>query len=216
MTDIFIRPYQEPDQAAVFQIAADTAFFGEPVEAFMEDRNLFNDSFTRYYTMFEAPFSWVAEGPDGVIGFLLGCADTSLRTKRWTNQIIHYVLGGVIRGRYKIGRRTMGYALGNLAGYAMGDVPGVDLEEYPAHLHINMQAGSRGSGGGMRLMEAYLEQLRGQSVRGVQLETTNMNVAACYLYEKVGFRLLGAHVNRYWSKRLAQRVENRRYGLKLL
>ena len=140
MADIIIRPYQAPDEAAVFQIAADTAFFGEPVEAFMEDRNLFNDSFTRYYTMFEAAFSWVAESPDGVIGFLLGCADTSRRTKRWASQILLYVVGGLIRGRYKVGRRSMDYALGNLVGYAMGDVPGVDLNEYPAHLHINMQA----------------------------------------------------------------------------
>jgi ribosomal protein S18 acetylase RimI-like enzyme len=64
-------------------------------------------------------------------------------------------------------------------------------------------------------METYLEQLRQQSVRGVHLETTNMNVAACHLYEKIGFRLLGAHINRYWSKRLGQRVENRRYGYRL-
>jgi ribosomal protein S18 acetylase RimI-like enzyme len=92
----------------------------------------------------------------------------------------------------------------------------VDLREYPAHLHINMQAGSRGLGVGRRLMETYLEQLRQQSVNGVHLETTNMNVAACHLYEKIGFRLLGAHINRYWSKRLRQRVENRRYGYRLL
>jgi ribosomal protein S18 acetylase RimI-like enzyme len=47
------------------------------------------------------------------------------------------------------------------------------------------------------------------------LETTNLNQAACHLYEKLGFRLLGVHSNRYWSKRLGLRVENRRYGLRL-
>jgi ribosomal protein S18 acetylase RimI-like enzyme len=215
MPEVLIRPYQESDLQAVFQIAADTAFFGEPVEAFMEDRSLFCDAFVRYYTTQEAKFAWVASAQNDVIGYLLGGTDTSLRTTRWTRHILVYVLRRVFGGRYRIGRRTLSYAFGSLAGYVRGEVPGVDLREFPAHLHINMQEGSRGSGIGRQLMEAYLEQLRQQSVIGVHLETTNLNQAACHLYEKIGFRLLGAHINRYWSKRLGQHVENRRYGYRL-
>jgi ribosomal protein S18 acetylase RimI-like enzyme len=210
MPDALIRPYQASDQPEVFQIAADTAFFGEPVEAFLEDRSLFCDAFVRYYTTHEARYVWVA------IGYLLGCAETSLQTGRWMRHILSNVMGGVIGGRYQIGRRTLSYALGMVTGFVRGEVPGVKLVDYPAHLHINVKGGSRGSGVGRRLIEAYLGQLRQQGVRGVHLETTNLNQAACHLYEKTGFQILGAHTNRFWTKRLGIQVENRRYGLKLV
>jgi ribosomal protein S18 acetylase RimI-like enzyme len=215
MPDVLIRHYQASDQPAVFQIAADTAFFGEPVEAFMEGRNLFCDAFVLYYTTQEAMYGWVAFGSNGVMGYLLGCADTPQRARKWVRHILFPLIGGLIGGHYQIGRRTLSYAFGTLVGYVRGEVPGVNLVEYPAHLHINVQEGSRGSGVGGRLLEAYLEQLRLQGVRGVHLETTNLNQAASHLYEKLGFRLLGVHSNRYWSKRLGLRVENRRYGLRL-
>jgi hypothetical protein len=83
MSAVTIRHYQLSDQNDIFRIATDTAFFGEPVEVFLEDRRLYSDAITRYYTDHEAPYVWVADGPQGVIGFLLGCTDTTLHTKRW-------------------------------------------------------------------------------------------------------------------------------------
>lgn len=38
---IEIRPFQQTDRDALLKIAADTAFFGDPVEHFMEDRRIF-------------------------------------------------------------------------------------------------------------------------------------------------------------------------------
>lgn len=40
-----IRPYYPNDRDALFRIAGDTAFFGNPIEAYMEDRRLFLDAF---------------------------------------------------------------------------------------------------------------------------------------------------------------------------
>ena len=40
-----VRLYRPEDRAAVLQIAADTGFFGAPVEAFMQDRRLMQDVF---------------------------------------------------------------------------------------------------------------------------------------------------------------------------
>jgi hypothetical protein len=36
--DFLIRPYESADRKALLQIAADTAFFGEPIEAVMDER----------------------------------------------------------------------------------------------------------------------------------------------------------------------------------
>jgi hypothetical protein len=43
-----IRRYERRDCAAVYRLAADTAFFGDPVEAFLDDRALFCRAFVAY------------------------------------------------------------------------------------------------------------------------------------------------------------------------
>ena len=216
MTDITIHPYRVSDQAAVLEIAADTAYFGEPVEAFLEDRKLYGDAFVRYYTEYENPFAWVAEGSEGVIGFLLGCTDTARQAKLWRRYILRKVLVNAISGKYTLGRLTASYALGMLRGALTGEEAKVDLVEYPAHLQIDVRQGYRGMGVGRQLIEAYLEQLRGKSVAGVHLGTTSHNEAACHLYKTVGFQILDRRPNRFWSKKLGFAVENRSYGMKLV
>ena len=215
MNDIDIRHYQTSDQAAVLNIAADTAFFGEPVEAFLDDRKLYGDAFASYYLEHEAPFAWVADGQDGVVGFLLGCADTPCQVSQWRGYIISQVLVKALTGRYKLGRRTAGFAWGLLEGMLRGEEPAINVKEYPAHLQIDVQQGYRGLGVGRGLIEAYLEQLRNLAVPGVHLETTSHNEAACQLYEKMGFQLLDERPNHFWTKMFGFQVNNRSYGLKL-
>jgi ribosomal protein S18 acetylase RimI-like enzyme len=213
--DIDIRHYRTSDYIAVLNIAADTAFFGESVEAFLDDRKLYGDAFARYYTEYEAPFAWVADGPDGVIGFLLGCTDTSRQVSQWRRYIISQVLLKAFTGRYKLGRRTSGFAWGMLMGILRGEEPAINVKKYPAHLQIDVKQDYRGMGVGRGLIEAYLEQLRGLAVPGVHLETTNHNEAACYLYEKVGFTLLDERPNHFWTRMFGFQVNNRSYGLTL-
>jgi ribosomal protein S18 acetylase RimI-like enzyme len=214
MKDIHVRPYQPSDQQVVFKIAAETAFFGEPVESFMDDRRLFCDLVVRYYTTYEADHCWVAEGEQGVIGYLLGCIDTSTQIRMWIRKILPFLVRNLLRGNYRIGKRTLGYMYGMVIGYLNREEPELRLADYPAHLHINVQKDHRGSGSGRLLMNTYLGQLRNQEVRGVSLGTTNLNLAAIHLYEKFGFKLLGKRNSRYWTRIAGQRVENLRYGIK--
>lgn len=209
------RHYQPSDQPTVFEISADTAFFGEPVEAFLEDRKLYTDAFARYYTEQEALFVWVAEDEPGLIGFLFGCINTSAQSKRWRKYIITKVLVNALIGKYKLGQRTSSFASGMMVVGLRGENPRVDLKEYPAHLQIDVKQGYRGMGVGKGLIEAYLQQLEQLGIRGVHLDTTSHNQAACHLYEKVGFQLLESCPNRYWSRMLGHAVDNRSYGLKL-
>jgi ribosomal protein S18 acetylase RimI-like enzyme len=213
--DTIIRPYQASDQATLLEISAETAYFGDPVEAFLEDRRLYNDAFARYYIEYETAMVWVAEGSMGLSGFLLGCADTSTHNRHWRNYILDKVLINVLRGKYRLGRQTAGFAFGMLAGMIRNEaVPG-DLSEYPAHLQIDVKKGFRGEGVGRRLIEAYLGQLRELNVSGVHLGTTSHNQAACHLYEKAGFQLLDEHLNSFWTRKFGFEVRNRSYGLKL-
>jgi ribosomal protein S18 acetylase RimI-like enzyme len=209
-----LRPYQPGDQAAVFEIAADTAAFGAPVEAFLDDRCLFQEAFYAYYTRFEAQHSFVAvcQGErEEVVGFLMGCLDTAAKASRWQRRVLPGVISKALRGGYRLGRKTWRFATSLLWDTLRGRLSLPDLRLYPAHLHINVRQGFRGAGIGRKLITAYLEHLRRMDVPGVHLETTSENGPACHLYAATGFALHLAHSNSYWTRRLGRPVENRIY-----
>jgi ribosomal protein S18 acetylase RimI-like enzyme len=215
MPDLSIRPYLPTDRQAVFQIGGDTAFFGAPIEAYMEDRNAFLDAFYSYYTDLEPEHTWVAIANDRVVGFLTGCVDTRIHDKKTQTMILPRLARNFLRGKYHFGKRSLNYFRGLLGGLLHREFTHVDMDIYPAHLHINVEAAWRGYKLGQRLMEAYLGQLRGLGIPGVYLDTTSLNEAACRLYEKMGFHLLDARPDRFWAKWFGHPVDNRCYGLKL-
>jgi ribosomal protein S18 acetylase RimI-like enzyme len=215
MTVFLIRPYQATDRKAVMRIGADTAFFGAPIEAYMEDRNIFLDSFYAYYTDVEPEHGWVACADEKVIGFLMGCTDSSSHAGKYIHFILPRLLGNLIHGKYHFGKKTFKYMLGLLGGFFRNEFPSADHKTYPAHLHINVDETWRGNGLGKRLINAYLKQLRAMGVSGVYLETTSLNEAACMLYEKAGFHLLDARPDRFWARWFGHPVENRCYVIKL-
>jgi ribosomal protein S18 acetylase RimI-like enzyme len=210
-----IRPFQQADAEAVLRIGADTAFFGEPVEAYLDDRRLFCDAFYHYYTKYEAEYGWVADVEDQVVGFLMGCVDTRAQHRRWLRLIFPKLTISSLTGRYHLRARTWRYAFSLLRGALEDEYPSVDLEVYPAHLHINMEASWRGRGLGRKLIEAYLVQLHRLNIPGVHLMTTSENNTACILYEHIGFKLLSARKTRSWAKLIPHPIENRCYGLRL-
>ncbi len=210
-----VRQYNQADRAAVHRIAADTAFFGEPVEAFLADRQLFVDLFYAYYTDMEARSGWVACVGPQVVGFLMGCVDTRAHSRKWVRNYLPLILSRLLRRHYRLGKLTRRYAIALARAGLRGEFPHADLTMYPAHFHLNMEARWRGQGGGRCLIEAYLNQLRQLQVPGVHLNTTSLNEAACQLYVRLGFHLLDARPTRMWAGWIDRPVENRCYGLRL-
>jgi ribosomal protein S18 acetylase RimI-like enzyme len=215
MSAPIIRPYQSADRAELHRIAADTAFFGAPIETYMEDRRLFLDVFYAYYTDTEPQRAWVADAGDGLAGFLTGCIDT-VQQHRFARAQAFALVPRVLRGYYQVGPLARRYLLALLSAGLRGEFNSIDLNTYPAHLHINVDANWRGHGLGRRLIATYLDQLRDLGIAGVHLETTDQNVAACHLYEQLGFELIAQRRTRVWAHRLDQPVEMRAYGLKLV
>jgi ribosomal protein S18 acetylase RimI-like enzyme len=215
MPELLVRPYLLADRSALLRIAGDTGFFGEPIEAIIEDRTVFLDAFYAYYIDLEPDHAWVACVNGEVIGFLVGCVDTRHQPCRWLRSILPGLLSKLLRGRYRLGRRTFGYLFSSLENLLLSGSLRTNLKSFPAHLHINLDTAWRHHGLGGHLMEAYLGQLRCLGVRGVHLHTTSLNEAACRLYEKIGFRMLDARPDRTWTHWFQRPVERRCYGLAL-
>jgi ribosomal protein S18 acetylase RimI-like enzyme len=214
MSAIRIRPYTARDRDAVLRLAADTAFFGEPLERYLEDRQLFCDAMYAYYTDLEPEHAWVACADTEVVGFLVGCVDSSVRRRCWFARILPRLAYGVIRGKYAIGARTRRYSV-RVMKAAMAPQPKIDERRYPAHLHLNVDAAWRRRGIGRQLLDAALDQLRALHVRGVHLKTTSLNTSAVRLYERAGFRMADSRPTSQWSGLVPDPVAKVTYVLDL-
>jgi GNAT superfamily N-acetyltransferase len=210
-----IRPFQPADREALLQIGAETAFFGQAIEHYMEDRRIFVDAFYTYYTDYEPEHAWVASEGKRVVGFLTGCVDSRAQARVMQRRIVPGLLLRFLSGHYRMGPKTWRYFRGVAAAALRSEIPPVDLVRYPAHLHINLLPDWRGKGLGSGLIQAYLQQLAQLSVPGLHLETTNLNEAACRLYERMGFHLLASHETRMYAAFVDRPVELRAYGRKV-
>jgi ribosomal protein S18 acetylase RimI-like enzyme len=211
-----VRQYRVQDRPAVLQIAADTAFFGAPVEAFIDDRRLMQDFFVSYYTDYEPEHLWIAEGDSTVVGYLTGSVGDR-RARSGKARAASVAAIRLLTFRYRLGRLTLRYFARVAGAVLRSEYPHADLREYPAELHINLTEGARGYGLGKRLMNACLDQMAGAGVPGIHLNTTNLNAVAVRMYEKMGFHLLASKPTRLWEPWLpGQRVENLVYGKRLV
>jgi len=65
------------------------------------------------------------------------------------------------------------------------------LEEYPAHLHVDILPEYQRQGWGTKLMDALVERLREERVQGIHLIKAGDNVGSEMFYGSVGFRRYG-------------------------
>src|SRR2546430_9635457 len=67
-----IRSYQASDRGAVRKLCCETGFLGDPIDPVFQDRELFADFLTTYYTDHEPESSFVLEIDGEIRGYLLG------------------------------------------------------------------------------------------------------------------------------------------------
>ena len=67
------------------------------------------------------------------------------------------------------------------------------LEQYPAHLHIDLLPRVQGQGWGRELMQTFWQHLRDQRVTGVHLGVSAKNMGGIAFYQKLGFKMLRDH-----------------------
>src|SRR5580692_3390766 len=70
--DFQVRNYHQSDRESVRALCCDTGFLGNPIDPVFEDRRLFADFLTGYYTDWEPESAFVIEVDGEVKGYLLG------------------------------------------------------------------------------------------------------------------------------------------------
>ena len=213
--DVVVRPYRPEDRDGVRRVYTDTAFFGEPAEAYFDDRELLADLGVSVYTDHYPTCIFVADNSGEVVGYILGSPAGPVSVRLHTLKSLPRIIGRLATCRYRVGRRTLAHVSMVVWAGLHDEFLEVHSAEYPANLHINLEAGYRGRGLGMALMRAYLGKLRSDGVPGVHAVTTNRNHAALRLYQRVGFQFLQEKQTRMWQRYLDGEVRLTAFGLKL-
>jgi ribosomal protein S18 acetylase RimI-like enzyme len=178
-----VRPYRFEDRAAVRNICYATGLLGHPITALVPDQELFADLWTAAYTDGFPELALIATLEGVTIGYILGVDDARALPPVFRRHVLPLVLGRLFRGEYRSWRTS----LPHLFRLALEPALHAPVEQFPAHLHINLLESARGLGLGRRLLERFLKRLEALGVPGVQLSTTDRNVAAVHLYERLGF-----------------------------
>jgi hypothetical protein len=155
MTDgkIFeIRKFQPADRARVRELCCETGFLGKPIDPIFEDRELFADYLTAYYTDWEPESAFVLLVNGEIRGYLLG-------SRRPTRQQLYNLYNNValfLRGIF----HYPGYSAASkkfihwILRTAWREVPAAPRRT--AHFHINLLAEARSVAHTRALMDSYL------------------------------------------------------------
>ena len=190
-----IRNYRSSDREAVRALCCQTGFLGEPIDPVYEDRELFADFLTTYYTDHEPQSSFVLEMEGEIRGYLLGCR-RPLRNQLYSlYQNVWLFLRAL--GRYfrynERSRRFIRWTLGN----GWREVPAAPRRT--PHFHINLLPGARRVSTTRALMSAYLSYLYRCGEKRVygQIVTFESRRGE-KMFERYGFKVLNrAEITKY-------------------
>ena len=161
------------DWDAVYDLCCRTGNNGQPVSPKRWD--FFGRLWVGPYEKIFPRWTYVAEAGKVVVGYLTGCPDSHgfAKAKLWRFELP--LLVDICRGRYSgngDARRFIKQFFG-LEGKAERIFPRAlrrTLQrDYPAHLHMNIEANWRGSGVGTKLIEHFFADLHNAGIAGVHL-----------------------------------------------
>ncbi|AXI76935.1 GNAT family N-acetyltransferase [Peterkaempfera bronchialis] len=179
-----IRGYLPTDRASVYEVCRRTAAAGADATGHYRDPDLMGDIFAGPYLQLEPELAFVLDDGTQAVGYVLGTSDTARFAaafrRAWLPRVAHR--HPAPDGRPSGPDEEMA-ALLHLPERMV--VPG--LEEYPAHLHIDLLPAYQRSGYGRALLLTFLGAARRSGARQVHLGMLTENTAARSFYDRLGF-----------------------------
>jgi GNAT superfamily N-acetyltransferase len=190
-----IRSYRTSDRKAVRKLCCETGFLGAPIDPVYEDRQLFADFLTTYYTDHEPESCFVLEVDGDIRGYLLGSRRPLQNQLYSFSQNIILFFRALLRyARYHSRSRRF---IRWLLMYGWREVPAAPRRV--PHFHINLLPDARGVSTTRALMSAYLSYLyrRGDKRVYGQIVTFESRRGE-KMFERYGFKVLNrAEITKY-------------------
>jgi GNAT superfamily N-acetyltransferase len=182
------RAADRPMWTAVGELCCRTGNDGDPISR--ERWDLFERIWIEPYRELAPEWCYVALADRRVVGYLTGCPDTSSFARQCFVRCTVPLLWQIMIGRHHgdaYGKRFARQVLGLEANVVRSFPRSVRRRlprDFPAHLHMNVDAGFRRAGVGTRLVEYFVADLRQRQVSGVHLFCGGKPVP---FYKRMGF-----------------------------
>ena len=150
-----IRGYRTSDREAVRKLCCDTGFLGDPIDPVYEDRELFADFLTTYYTDHEAESCFLLEVDGQISGYLLG-SRKPLQNQLYALYQNVWLFFRALTRYFRYNQRSRRFIRWILM-YGWREVP-AQPRRVP-HFHINLLPEARKVSTTRALMSAYLSYL---------------------------------------------------------
>jgi ribosomal protein S18 acetylase RimI-like enzyme len=184
-----IRPYRPADREAVRAICADTGFLGQPIDPVFEDRELFADYLTSYYTDAEPESTFVCELEGKVLGYVMG----SRFPKRKARYEARMLPGLVARGLWRYVTRPYNAASRRYARWivtqARKEIP-FTPPDIP-HFHFNIRPEARSVAATAAMVDTFLQYLHDHGEKQVYGQVVTYETRrGARMFERYGFRVI--------------------------
>jgi len=183
-----IRPATLQDLPGTYRVCLLTGDSGRDASTLYTDLDLLGHVYAGPYVVGRPGTELVLTDADGIAGYLLAADDTrafeAWAAAEWWP---------ALRERYP--RRDDGTPEAELINliHEPARAPDALVDEFPAHLHIDLLERARGHGLGRALVEQLLGDLRERGVPGVHLDVASDNLNGIAFYRHLGFGEVTAH-----------------------
>ncbi|QEO08722.1 GNAT family N-acetyltransferase [Protaetiibacter larvae] len=181
-----IRPYQASDLAALRDICVRTGAAGGDATGRWSTDELLPDLFLEPYVTAAPEWAWVVDEGDGPVGYIVSAPRTRSFVAWWRTRWSPW-----FAERYP--EPSEPYSAQEelvLRGHHPEVLLIPEVDEYPAHLHIDLLPEAQSRGFGRALVETLVTALAKAGVPGVHLTMDPANTAARAFYAAVGFEEL--------------------------
>jgi ribosomal protein S18 acetylase RimI-like enzyme len=180
-----IRRYRPTDFDDVTRVCLLTAAGGGDATGQHVSDDLMPDIFVRPYVLFEPDWAWVVD--DGAAsGYIIGTPDTRAFVARYRAKWVPAFAEKYVHVDPPVTHDEVIRHLGFVPERML--IPEVD--EYPAHLHIDLLPHLQGQGLGRQLIGTLVDALRSAGVPGLHLSMNPENTGARAFYDRLGFEEL--------------------------
>lgn len=175
-----IRLYRPADRADVYNVCVRTAAAGGDATGIYSSDDLMPDVFAGPYLEFQPDLAFVVDVGGRVAGYVIAAADTRAFVERVRQEWVP-----TFASKYPEPSPT------DAPIVAMGVDPErmlvPEVDEYPAHLHIDLLPELQGQGCGRALIDTLRTELARRGIPGLHLTMDPANLPARAFYDRLGF-----------------------------